>query len=93
MLPGKYLRMGPSHLLEASGEASRASEFIAKHLARLHKELITLVDLTEVNWGQRDGVDGRNTVPMNSLVPFWNHVNIVVLFKSKGPFLLKSHFW
>lgn len=71
MLPGKYLHMGPSHLLEASGDASRASEFIAKHLARLHKKLISLVDLTEVNWGQRDVVDERNTVPMNSLVPFW----------------------
>lgn len=87
MLPEKYLLLAPSHLLWASADASRAFEFISQHFARFHKELINWLHGSELR--TRDGVGERNTFAMNSLVPFWNHVNIIP-FQKKRTLSLKK---
>lgn len=83
MLPRKYPLVAPSHLLWASGAASRASECIYKHFAPVTQDAGNVDWLHGGELGKEGRVGERKIFTMNSLVPSWNHVNIIPFQKKR----------
>lgn len=63
---GKIPPVAPTHLLWASGDATRVSECISMYLAQLHEIMEMLIGFLEVNGGKRGLVGAETTFTMNS---------------------------